>query len=134
VRKSTASSRSDGGGREFACGAEFIRTPFNFLQELSPLPNWPHNTAVLLADLTRRIHATHALPWRSKVRRRNDRVMGVAFEMARTAMVRDRDGHHADAAIANRIIELAKGGERNPDRLCEETLKILKTDRPLWRV
>ena len=36
------------------------------------------------------------------------RVMGVAFEMARVAIVRDW-GDHADAVVANRIIELGVG-------------------------
>jgi hypothetical protein len=34
-----------------------------------------------------------------------------------------RRGHHADAILAKRIIELAKTGERNPDALCEQALK-----------
>ena len=50
--------------------------------------------------------------------------MGVAFEVARAAIARTW-GEAADAMIAKRIIELAKTGERNPDRLCEEALKIL---------
>jgi hypothetical protein len=47
--------------------------------------------------------------------------MGVAFEMARVALARDW-GNHANAILAKRIIELAKGGERNPDLLCEQAL------------
>jgi hypothetical protein len=52
------------------------------------------------------------------------RVMGVAFEMARATVLRTW-GNTADAMLAKRIIELARAGERNPDRLCEEALKIL---------
>jgi hypothetical protein len=34
-------------------------------------------------------------------------------------------GDYADATLAKRIIELAQAGERNPDRLCEEALRVL---------
>jgi hypothetical protein len=50
------------------------------------------------------------------------RIMGVAFEMARAAVKRDRGGLYANHSIAKRIIELAKDGERNPDVLCEQAL------------
>jgi hypothetical protein len=53
------------------------------------------------------------------------RIMGVAFEMARAAVKRDWGGLYASHIIAKRIIELAKGGERNPDLLCEAALKKL---------
>jgi hypothetical protein len=58
------------------------------------------------------------------------RVMGVAFEMARAALrLADRDDP-AVAIIANRIIELAKAGERNPDLLCERVLNDLRAPPP----
>jgi hypothetical protein len=58
------------------------------------------------------------------------RVMGVAFEMARVALrLADRDDP-AVAMIANRIIELAKAGERNPDLLCERVLNDLRAPPP----
>jgi hypothetical protein len=44
------------------------------------------------------------------------RIMGVAFETARIAMLLTRH-EPVDAIIAKRIIELAKTGERNPDVL-----------------
>jgi hypothetical protein len=50
--------------------------------------------------------------------------MGVAYEMVRAAL-----GYKdaiADPVIANKIIELAKAGERNPDLLCEETLNYFQ--------
>jgi len=51
------------------------------------------------------------------------RVMGVAFEMVCAALrVSDR-GDLAKEIIAERIIELANAGERNPDLLCEGVLK-----------
>ena len=46
--------------------------------------------------------------------RETRRIMGVAFEMAHAALARDW-GNYADAILAKRIIELAKGGELNPD-------------------
>jgi hypothetical protein len=33
---------------------------------------------------------------------------------------------HVKQAIADKIIELAKGGERNPDVLCERALKDIR--------
>jgi hypothetical protein len=46
--------------------------------------------------------------------------MGVAFEIARSAVIRRAD--LTDEAIARTIIELAKAGERNVDVLCEAAL------------
>src|SRR5262249_26899379 len=51
------------------------------------------------------------------------RVLGVALELTCVAL---RTGDCADdvkQAIANKIIALAKAGERNPDILCEQVLK-----------
>ena len=56
------------------------------------------------------------------------RVMGVALEMACLAL---RTGDCADdvqQVIANKIIALAKAGERNPDVLCEQILKDIRTE------
>ena len=55
------------------------------------------------------------------------RVMGVAMEMACITL---RTGDCADdvkQTIANKIIALAKAGERNPDILCEEVLRDIRT-------
>jgi hypothetical protein len=49
-----------------------------------------------------------------------ERLMGVAFEIARSAVIRRAD--LTDEAIARTIIELAKAGERNVDVLCEAAL------------
>jgi hypothetical protein len=58
------------------------------------------------------------------------RVMEVAYELVRAAFgyrgVKIDDDTIADKVIANKIIELAKAGERNPDRLCEETLNCFQ--------
>jgi len=54
------------------------------------------------------------------------RILGVAFEQVAIAL---RIGHCDDdvkQAIANKIIELAKTGERNPDLLCEHALKEIR--------
>ena len=54
------------------------------------------------------------------------RILGVAFEQVCIAL---RTGDCADdvkQAIANKIIELAKTGERNPDLLCECALKDIR--------
>lgn len=51
--------------------------------------------------------------------------MGVAFERACQTL---RDGGQPDIArevIAKRIIELARKGERDPDRLCERVLAAM---------
>ena len=55
------------------------------------------------------------------------RVMGVALEMACVAL---RTGDCADdvkQAIANKIIAFAKAGECNPDVLCEQVVKDIRT-------
>jgi hypothetical protein len=55
------------------------------------------------------------------------RVLGIAFEITCIAL---RVGDCADdvrQAVAAKIIALAKAGERNPDRLCEEALKDIRT-------
>jgi hypothetical protein len=49
------------------------------------------------------------------------RIMGVAFEITCTA-IRLADRDPAEAIIAQRIIEFASAGERNPDVLCERVL------------
>jgi len=52
--------------------------------------------------------------------------LGVAFELVCVAL---RVGDCADdvkQAIANKIIVLAKGGERRPDALCEQVLKHIR--------
>ena len=50
------------------------------------------------------------------------RVLSIAFEMVCIAL-RTRDCDDFKQAIATKLITLAKGGERNPDILCEEVLK-----------
>jgi len=54
------------------------------------------------------------------------RVMGVAYEMARTA-IGYPSGDSADAIIAKTINELAKAGERNTELLSELALASLRS-------
>ena len=58
------------------------------------------------------------------------RVMGVAFEMTRVALRVENEADPIREIIANKIIELAKGGERDANELCERTLADLATEPP----
>ena len=61
------------------------------------------------------------------------RVMGVAFETARIALRLTGD-NLAEARIAERIVELAKAGERNSDLLCERVLYEFGKPGPYFHV
>jgi hypothetical protein len=54
------------------------------------------------------------------------RLMGLAFEMA-LASLRSGCTDPLREALARKIIELAKTGERDPERLCEGALNDLPT-------
>jgi hypothetical protein len=55
------------------------------------------------------------------------RIVGLAFEMIRGALrIVDADDD-AYQSIANKIIERAKAGERDPNILCEQTLHDIRT-------
>ena len=55
------------------------------------------------------------------------RVVGLAFELVCIALrVGDCDDG-VKQAIATKIIDLAKDGERNPNVLCEQALKDIRT-------
>jgi hypothetical protein len=54
------------------------------------------------------------------------RVMGVALEMARSAVPVPDRSDAITGMIAEKIIALAQAGERNPDLLCENALKDLQ--------
>jgi hypothetical protein len=60
------------------------------------------------------------------------RLMGIAFEMALVSLQRN-DGsiNPTRAAVAQKIIELAKAGERDPERLCEGALKATQPVIPV---
>jgi hypothetical protein len=55
------------------------------------------------------------------------RLMGIAYEMALVAL--QRTGGNVNPTrdtLAQKIIELAKAGERDPERLCEAALQALR--------
>jgi hypothetical protein len=54
------------------------------------------------------------------------RVLGVAFEMVCIALRTGDCDDFVKQAIARKIIDLAKAGERNPDLLCEQALKDIR--------
>jgi 4-hydroxy-3-methylbut-2-enyl diphosphate reductase IspH len=58
------------------------------------------------------------------------RVMGLAFEMALVAL-RLADRHDlANEVLARKIMVLAKAGERDPERLCEDVLHETRAPPP----
>jgi hypothetical protein len=57
------------------------------------------------------------------------RVMGIAFEQTCMALGLTDRVDPVNAVVAERIIELAKAGERNPDLLCERALLLLRGSR-----
>jgi hypothetical protein len=54
------------------------------------------------------------------------RLLSVAFEMTCIALRVEGSDDFVKQAIAAKIIELAKTGERNPDILCEQALKEIR--------
>ncbi len=58
------------------------------------------------------------------------RVMGLAYEMTCVALKLADRNDLANEVIAKKIIELAKAGERDPDRLCDRTLADLRAPPP----
>ena len=59
--------------------------------------------------------------------RESKRVLAVAFEMVCIALQTGDCDDHVKQAIATKLITLAKAGEHNPDILCEEALKEIRT-------
>jgi hypothetical protein len=54
------------------------------------------------------------------------RILGVAFEQVCIALRIGDCDDNVRQGIANKIIELAKTGERNPDLLCERALEDIR--------
>ena len=54
------------------------------------------------------------------------RILGVAFEQTCFALRIENCDDDIRQAIANKIIELVKTGERSPDRLCERALEEIR--------
>ena len=59
------------------------------------------------------------------------RILGVAFEFVCAGLRTGDCDDDVKEAIAKKIIQLANGGERNPDLLCERVLKDIRTPRAL---
>ena len=51
------------------------------------------------------------------------RVLGLALEMACITLGTGNSDDHVKHAIANKLIALAKGGERDPEVLCDRALE-----------
>ena len=58
--------------------------------------------------------------------RKTVRILGVAFEQVCVALRIGDCDDHVKQAIANKIIALAKTGERNPDLRCERALEDIR--------
>ena len=54
------------------------------------------------------------------------RVLSVAFELVCTALRIEASDDDVKQAIADKVIEFAKAGERHPDILCERVLKDIR--------
>jgi hypothetical protein len=60
------------------------------------------------------------------------RLLGIAFEMAIVALQQgDWIVSPTREAVAQKIIELAKAGERDPERLCDGALKATQPMAPV---
>lgn len=59
------------------------------------------------------------------------RVMGLAYEMARVALQLSDRGDLANEVLARKIIDLAKAGERDPERLCDGVIKEFRAAPPV---
>jgi hypothetical protein len=55
-----------------------------------------------------------------------ERVLSVAFEQVSIALRIGASDDDVKQAIANKVIELARAGERNPDILCERVLEDIR--------
>jgi hypothetical protein len=56
-----------------------------------------------------------------------ERVLRLAFEMVCLALRTGDCDDYVKQAIATKLITLAKAGECDPDRLCEEVVKDIRT-------
>ena len=91
-------------------------------EEIGDLDFAPARAAVALRDRVAAHHADRQIGGDDFP----SRLLGVAFEqVCLGARIGDCDDD-VKQAIANKIIELAKTGERNPDLLCERALKDIR--------
>jgi hypothetical protein len=58
--------------------------------------------------------------------RETQRIMGLAYELTRAALRISNQDDIAPEIIAKKVIELAKGGERDLERLCDYALANLR--------
>jgi hypothetical protein len=70
-------------------------------------------------------HANQAL-FKRRFDQETLRILGVAFSQVCIALRIGDCDDHVRQAIASKIIELAKTGERNPDLLCERALEDIR--------
>jgi hypothetical protein len=56
--------------------------------------------------------------------------MGLAFELAHVSLRLADRGDLANEVLAQKIIELAKAGERDPERLCDSVLMYYRQPPP----
>jgi hypothetical protein len=54
------------------------------------------------------------------------RILGVAFEIVCIALRTGDYDEYLKQAIATKVVELAKAGERNPDIMCERVLEEIR--------
>jgi hypothetical protein len=54
------------------------------------------------------------------------RILGIAFELTRAGLRLSNQDDTAPDIVAKKIIELAQGGERDPERLCDHALANLR--------
>jgi len=54
--------------------------------------------------------------------------MGLAYERASLALNMTDQADPLSKPLADRIIELARHGERDPDQLCEQAVRAFKKD------
>ena len=58
------------------------------------------------------------------------RVIGLAYEMTLISLRRLDRGDIANNVVAQKLIEVAKAGERDPERLCEAVLNQWRVEVP----
>src|SRR5262245_32818873 len=66
---------------------------------------------------------THNLTARYAFELETRRALDLALEMSCIALGTEDSDDHVKHAIANKLIALAKGGERNPEVLCDRALE-----------
>ena len=90
-------------------------------------------SSVALPPRTGDAHAYPISPEKPEVRPRDTPGHGPAYEMALVALhYTDGTANPTREAVAQKIIDLAKTGERDPERLCDGALKATQPMAPTW--